>query len=115
MSQIKQVIIVRADLQMSPGKTAAQACHASIQAYDKADKADIDQWKRNGVTKIVLRTTSWTNLLMLYEEAIAHELPAAIICDEGRTEVKPGTFTCMAIGPAPSNLINKVTGSLPLL
>ena len=33
MDEIKQYIIIRTDLKMSVGKTAAQACHASMKVF----------------------------------------------------------------------------------
>lgn len=112
---VKQVIVVRKDLQMSPGKTAAQVAHAAIGAYEKAPWLDVDEWKRDGVTKIVLRVPDRKTLLALHKKAVAKELPVCLICDEGRTEVEPGSFTCLAIGPAPVEEIDTITGSLPLL
>jgi peptidyl-tRNA hydrolase (EC 3.1.1.29) len=37
---IKQVIIIRSDLEMSRGKTAAQAAHASLMSYFEAERMD---------------------------------------------------------------------------
>jgi PTH2 family peptidyl-tRNA hydrolase len=111
---MKQVIIARTDLHMSPGKLAAQVAHAAIAAYKVADHKDIDAWERAGVTKVVLQCKGEKELLALYKQAVADYLPTSIICDEGRTEVKPGSITCVAIGPAKSEAINKITGALKL-
>lgn len=99
---------------MSPGKLAAQVAHAAIAAYKVADPKNIDAWERAGVTKVVLECKGEKELLALYKHAVAEYLPTSIICDEGRTEVKPGSITCVAIGPASSDAINKVTGALAL-
>lgn len=111
---MKQVIVARRDLRMSAGKLAAQVAHASIGAYDVASRDDIDVWKREGVTKIVLEVDGENALLDIYRRVCANYLPVSIICDEGRTEVLPGTITCIGIGPAQDNQINKVTGKLKL-
>jgi PTH2 family peptidyl-tRNA hydrolase len=112
--RIKQVIIAREDLNMSPGKLAAQVAHASIAAYEIADKEHIDAWKRAGVTKVVLGVGSEATIIALYKVATSKYLPTSIVCDEGRTEVSPGTITVVGIGPAPEELINEVTGHLRL-
>jgi PTH2 family peptidyl-tRNA hydrolase len=48
---MKQVIVVRADLGMSKGKLAAQACHASLGAYKKANERIIREWELEGGKK----------------------------------------------------------------
>jgi len=115
--KFKQVIILRADLKMSPGKAAAQASHAAVSAAEKARRNHPSWWKEwfeSGQRKVVLKTSSKDELLNLEKKAKDLGLPTALISDMGLTELEPGTITALGIGPAPSNLIDKVTGSLPL-
>jgi peptidyl-tRNA hydrolase, PTH2 family len=111
---MKQVIVARRDLGMSAGKLAAQVAHAAIGAYDVAPHDYVDVWKREGVTKVVLQVDGENGLLQLYRAACAEYLPTSLVCDEGRTEVVPGTITCLGIGPAPNEVIDRVTGRLKL-
>lgn len=111
---MKQVLVMRADLKMSPGKLAAQAAHAAVKAVDTAPSEYVDDWNRNGCTKIVLQVWDEETIVKLYKMAVAAYLPAVIIADEGRTEVKPGTITGLGIGPAPDGDINQITGALLL-
>ena len=116
--EYKQVIVVRADLKMSVGKTAAQVGHAAVSAAEEARVRHPEwwgAWMREGQCKVVVRVDGEGELRRLMREAEELGLPTALIRDRGLTEVKPGTVTCLGIGPAPSRLIDKVTGNLPLL
>ena len=54
-------------------------------------------------------------LAPLAAEAKSRGLYACMITDAGRTEVEPGTNTCVGIGPAPGSEIDRVTGGLKML
>ncbi|HDI12076.1 MAG TPA: peptidyl-tRNA hydrolase [Candidatus Bathyarchaeota archaeon] len=114
----KQVIAVRIDIKMSKGKLAAQVGHAAVSAAEQARKLKPEWWKEwmnEGQCKIVVKAESEDRLRELECQANELDIPTALICDRGLTELPPGTVTCLGIGPAPSTLIDKVTGKLPLL
>jgi len=117
ISRFKQVIVLRSDLKMSPGKAAVQASHAAVSSAEEARKSNPSWWREwieSGQCKIVLKVNSESELLSLEKKAREMGLPVALISDMGLTELEPGTITALGIGPAPSNIIDKVTGSLPL-
>jgi len=114
----KQVIIVRSDLKMSRGKIAAQAGHAAVSAAEEARKLHPRLWRawlRQGQCKIAVKVGSQKELQLLMEEAKRLGLPSALISDRGLTELPPNTITCLGIGPAPSDKVDKITGKLALL
>ena len=49
------------------------------------------------------------------EKAEQLKIAAYLIEDAGHTEIPAGTKTVLGLGPAPSNIIDQVTGDLPLL
>jgi len=114
----KQVIVMRSDLKMGKGKIAAQAGHASVSAAEEARKRFQIWWKAwldEGQCKIAVKVKSEEELLKLEEMAEKSRLPYALISDRGLTQLPPGTITCLAIGPAPSHEVDKITGKLALL
>jgi len=114
----KQVIIVRTDLKMSKGKLVAQVGHAAVSAAEETRKKHsewLNAWLEEGQCKIAVKAKSEEELLGLMQKAKTLHLPCALVCDRGLTELPPNTVTCVGIGPAPSNQIDKITGSLPLL
>lgn len=114
----KQVIIFRSDLKLSKGKIAAQAGHAAVSAAEEARKHHRSWWMAwldEGQCKITVKVKSEKELRELEKQAKELDLPYALIIDRGLTEVPPGTITCLGIGPAPSEKVDKITGGLPLL
>jgi PTH2 family peptidyl-tRNA hydrolase len=114
----KQVIVIRSDLKMGKGKIAAQAGHAAVSAAEetrKRFKKWWETWLDEGQCKIAVKVNSEQELLQLEDEAKRSRMPHALIVDRGLTQLEPGTITCLAIGPAPSNEVDKITGKLALL
>jgi PTH2 family peptidyl-tRNA hydrolase len=116
--EYKQVIAFRSDLKLSKGKIAAQAGHAAVSAAEEARKRHRnwwDAWLFEGQRKIAVKVKDEEELLELEEQAKELGLPNALIVDKGLTEVPPDTITCLGIGPAPAEMIDKLTGKLALL
>ena len=111
----KQCLILRTDLKLSCGKMCAQAAHASIGAFEKASLLDKKAWMREGQKKVALKAQGERALYELKSTAEIQGLPVSLIIDAGYTEIPPGTVTALGIGPAKAELIDKVTGGLPLL
>ncbi|KAJ7900115.1 peptidyl-tRNA hydrolase [Mycena olivaceomarginata] len=103
---------------MTPGKISAQCGHATLACYKALVKRNpqlVKHWERTGQAKIALKATSEQQLLELQALAKTHNLCARSVRDAGRTQVASGTRTVLAIGPAPVELVNKITGKLRLL
>jgi PTH2 family peptidyl-tRNA hydrolase len=120
MSQFeyKQVLVFRTDLQMGKGKIAAQAGHAAISAAQDAyvhHKKWWDAWLYEGQKKVAVKVQTEKELCDLEEAAEDFGLPHALIVDRGLTQIPEGTITCLGIGPAPSAMIDRLTGELKLL
>ncbi len=133
--ETKQVIVIRKDLNMRKGKMCAQSAHASLWALlDFAHKEQngdmttytiqvhnkstlpLDQWLLGDYKKICVSVNSEQELHDLCEKAEQQGLPHRLQHDDGLTEFKGvQTVTCCAIGPGPSDLIDAITGHLPLL
>lgn len=111
----KQVIVIRSDLEMSIGKTAAQCSHAAVSSLDVASKKIISAWKKEGQKKVVVRARNEKELFELKAKCGHHKIPCSLVIDAGLTELIPGTATALAIGPDKEEKVNKISGSLPLL
>lgn len=116
--EIKQVIIVRTDLEMSRGKMGAQIAHASLMSYfevEKIDKNIAKEWLDTGEKKIVLKVSNEEDLKRLHEAFKFKKVPSTLVADAGLTELPPGSKTALGIGPWKSSEIDQFTKSLKLL
>ncbi len=100
---------------MTKGKIAAQVAHASLDAYKRASTTQKAEWEDNGAKKVVLKANTLEELFNIYNAAKKLHLPCSLIKDAGKTEVKQGTVTAVAIGPAKEEDIDKITGKLKML
>ncbi len=113
----KMVIVVRDDLDLSPGKLAVQASHASVSCALESEKGNKDhfrKWMNEGQKKVLVRCEDLQELKSLKGEAERRGLATRLVSDAGLTEVKKGTRTCLGIGPGPNGLVDEVTGDLSL-
>ena len=127
MKESKQVIIWRHDLKIRKGKSMAQAAHASwgaglSNAERKDNKIIIDlsdpyvkSWFEHRFKKVVVYCPGEKELVEIYNQAKKAGLPCSLITDAGLTEFNGvPTKTCVGIGPADPEEIDKITGDLPL-
>ncbi len=113
-----QNIVIRTDIFMSCGKMCAQVAHAAVTACEESRKSHekwLREWLKEGQRKVVLKANSLDELINLKREADRLNIPNALIEDRGLTELPPGTITCLAIGPAPKELVDKITRRLKLI
>ena len=131
MSNIKQVIVMRKDLNMRKGKMIAQGAHASLKVFADlmtfGSHGDIimygmnvtdamKEWLNGSFTKICVSVDSEQELLDVYEKARSAGIISSLIEDAGHTEFGGvPTFTCCAIGPDTNEKIDEITGKLKLL
>src|SRR5579863_7094883 len=131
MFNTKQVILVRKDLNMSIGKTAAQVGHASmlflvdkfmnhstvnkfhhfsVPEFNWLFPIEFDQdknWIYGGMKKVVLGVSDLKELLALIDFADKLGLYTNVVHDEGLD-----CITCGSIGPDYESNINPVTNHL---
>lgn len=129
MQPVKQVIVVRKDLNMRKGKLAAQVAHASMKFLIDNNvaegpttllvelSADEAAWLLSGsFTKVVVGCDSEGELRDLVLKAELLGTSVCSIIDSGKTEFKgEPTLTCAAFGPARADEVDAITGHLRLL
>ena len=113
------VLIVRTDLNMGKGKAAAQCAHAAVDLYKKAlirTPKLVKQWETFGQAKVALKAPEGgeEGLKILQKEAEKIGLATVIIRDAGKTQIESGSATVLGIGPAPADILDKVSGHLKL-
>lgn len=114
----KLVILVRNDVKMTKGKIAAQVAHAAVNcafASRKKDPVKFNKWYDTGQAKVVLKVDSLKDLFEFKAVAEAQGITCSLITDAGRTQIDPGTVTCLGIGPDKGSVLDKITGDLKML
>lgn len=115
MQELKQTIIIRKDLNLPKGKLAAQAAHASIEAFIKANETNQKKWLQQGQKKVVLKVENEKELILIFQKAKDNQLPTSLITDAGKTVVAPGTKTAVGIGPDTEENIDLICKDLKML
>ena len=135
--KVKQVIVMRKDLNMRKGKMIAQGAHASMKVIlDQMTRSfrlkslpefcertlilqyesPMDLWLSGLFTKVVVYVNSEDELMKVYGLAIEKNIICSLIEDAGLTEFNGiPTKTCCAIGPDFEARIDEITGGLKLL
>ncbi len=116
--EYKLVIVARDDLPLSPGKLAAQVAHAAVACVLRTKQSNAKwytKWQREGGKKVVVHTEFEKDFSSLKQAAEHLGIVAEVVVDAGQTEIPAGTKTVLGVGPAPSNLVDQVTGNLPVL
>ncbi|MCI4349475.1 MAG: peptidyl-tRNA hydrolase Pth2 [Thermoplasmata archaeon] len=111
-------LIVRAELRLTSGKAAVQVAHAAVQLAELASRRSrdaFDAWQKGGAKKIALQASTLEAMEELERKARSMGIPAIMVEDAGLTEVAPGTRTVLGLGPARSEELDRITGSLDLL
>lgn len=96
---------------------AAQVAHAAVSCALKAKAKKprlFNDWLSEGQRKIVVRADDLKALKEIERNAASEGLVTEMIVDAGLTEVPPGTVTCVGIGPAKADEVDKITGHLKL-
>jgi PTH2 family peptidyl-tRNA hydrolase len=137
--EVKQIIVVRTDLDMPVGKLASQVAHASLApilekmrskphqeiesfegdytlSLDLEEGQDLKYWLDNDFKKIILKVKSGHKLINLYNKLREDGIIASLIYDNGLTIFNGAkTLTCMGIEPLESSKIDKYTKRLQIL
>ena len=139
MYKSKQMIVMRRDLKMRKGKIAAQAGHACVEAtlmaivregragqlcaadgwawlsHPEGDSSALTDWFDSGVAKVCVYVDSEEDLLDLAARGRERGLAVSLVRDAGLTEFHgEPTYTCLAFEPLPAEVIDPLTGDLPL-
>lgn len=114
---MKQILVIRKDLNMRKGKCVAQGAHASLKAtLENLNDPRVIEWLSGRFTKICVSVDSVESLVGIIAQAEKAGVIAALITDAGLTEFNGvPTMTCAAIGPDTDENLQPITGELPLL
>lgn len=119
---VRMNLVIRKDIPMLPGKAAAQAAHAAVSLYEQMtdltsenyDPILLTRWRAGGQAKITLQAPDLDAMEEMMALALSLGVNCTLICDAGRTQLEPNTYTVLGLGPAPRETLNAITGHLSL-
>jgi peptidyl-tRNA hydrolase, PTH2 family len=134
IDKIKQVIVVRKDLNMRTGKFISQGSHGAVGSLSNRMKREklpngwikyqmllppddpLDIWLQTKFTKIVPYVNSEEELLEIHRKAEEAGIFSVLIQDAGDTEFHGvPTYTAVCLGPHYESKIDPITRHLKLL
>lgn len=107
-------LLVRKDVKMSSGKAIAQCGHAALELAQKAPRSLVQQYTREGGTKIALKLTSLEQLEQIRDASAAVGVNYYVVVDQGRTQIAPNTTTVLGIGPIRRKVARPLVADVPL-
>lgn len=117
-AHLYQYAIVRGDLQMPPGKLAAQSGHAYTDSLMKSLEVDpetVSMYRdpAKGGSKVTLKCKNVTQLLKAYQQLLDEEIPCALIVDQHHVLLPHFTgepiITAVGIGPCTKDQVKHIT------
>lgn len=121
--EVRMALIVRTDLGMLKGKSAAQCSHAAVSLYrqmhdnpqlESYNPTMLKRWENGGQAKIVLKCNNLEEIEELLMKAVSLNINNYLVFDAGRTQIASGSATVLGLGPAPRSVLDLVTGDLKL-
>ncbi|ETO27500.1 hypothetical protein RFI_09631 [Reticulomyxa filosa] len=99
--------------------TKAQCCHATLGVYELMIKNGhrklLLEWKLCGQPKVVVSVKDLDEMMEVQNKAIEYDLPHYLVRDAGKTQLESGTYTVLAVGPAPNEILDEITGQFKLM
>lgn len=98
-------IFINKGLNMSPGKMAAQACHAACLAQRGSKPEMIDDWYKFGFyTKLVMQADNEEHIKTIERYLNERSINTFIVIDEGRTEIRKHSVTALGVEIVDKNI-----------
>jgi peptidyl-tRNA hydrolase len=118
----KLVLCVNKTLKMTPGKQAAQCCHAAVGCFKNASKAypyGLKCWETTGCAKVCVKLPTEvdqdTEFNKIRKACKERGVACYLVEDAGRTQIAPGSRTVIGVGPAPVSVIDEICSEYKLL
>lgn len=115
--EVSIALVVRKDLNMGTGKIAAQCLHAGLGACETSMHKDMTRaymQEHRHRRAVAVKVDGLDHLLAIKQAAESEGLHTFIQVDAGLTQVPVDTPTVLAVGPAPTALVQKITKGLKL-